>query len=103
MDSSNQNSSASSICSPPDAKRMKTEIRDTMNSVKLSVLLAAHSKYYSEWSNGRKKAGKQLIPKEIWPKVRTITVFTIKSSILHNRLTKTIRRNFLAVESRTIN
>jgi len=34
---------------------MKTEIRDTMNSVKLSVLLAAHRKYYSEWSMVAKK------------------------------------------------
>jgi hypothetical protein len=55
--------------SSPPAKRLKLTAREVVDSVKTSVLLAAHRKFYAEWSNGRKKAGSQVIPKEIWPKV----------------------------------
>ena len=67
----------SDICSSPDfeplplpePKKMKFTSRAVVDSVKTSVLLAAHGRFYGEWSNGRKKAGSQVIPKEIWPKV----------------------------------
>lgn len=52
----------------PPSKKPKI-VRDKITSEKLSFLLASHRKHYEIWSNGRKKAGKQVTPKGIWPKV----------------------------------
>jgi len=52
----------------PISKKPKI-VRDKITSEKLSVLLASHRKHYEIWSNGRRKAGKQVTPKDIWPKV----------------------------------
>ena len=57
------------LTSPTPAKKAKTCARDTINSFKISVLMSSHGVHYNAWSGTRKKAGKQLIPKEIWPKV----------------------------------
>jgi hypothetical protein len=56
------------VCTPP-TKKFKTGTRDTFNSVKLSVLMAAHGKHFADWCKTRKKGTKQLIPRDIWPKV----------------------------------
>jgi hypothetical protein len=67
---------------PPDSKRPKIIGRAVVDSVKTSVLLAAHRRFYAEWSNGRKKAGSQVIPKEIWPKVSDLSFRLLSSLIL---------------------
>ena len=45
-------------------------VRQTVDSVKLSSLMAIHARHFSDYSKGRRNVT-QLIPKKIWPLVRS--------------------------------
>jgi len=83
-----------SLCTPP-SKKAKFATRDRINSVKLSVLMAAHGQFFAEWSKTRKQATKQLIPKDIWPKVTlTIDNRMVWNNVDFSRSIPSIKANF---------
>lgn len=61
----------------PKKEKVSVAIRQTVTSEKLSVLVASHTNHYAVWSQGRKKSGRQLLPAEVWAKVRESFVVAI--------------------------
>ena len=58
----NENSELAT-CSSPPPERLKLTAREVVDSVKISVLLAAHRNFCAEWSS-RKKAATRVIRKK---------------------------------------
>jgi hypothetical protein len=52
----------------PPAKMVRQDrsSRQTVNSVRLSTLMAAYNFHFEQYSNGRKQAVKQIIPGKVW-------------------------------------
>jgi hypothetical protein len=56
-----------STCIQPRPKKARHErgSRMIVDSLHLATLMAAYHKYFSEYSNGRKQATKQIIPSKV--------------------------------------
>jgi hypothetical protein len=52
----------------PPAKKLRQDrsSRRTVDSARLSTLMAAYNFYFEQYSNGRKRAVKQIIPGKVW-------------------------------------